>query len=544
MMCHTQNKLHILWTLFKKQGREAMSLSFQGNRQKKKKTRRSPLLAIGITLLVLYVVAVSFYLIFSLADTLCATLISAGLDFLYFAIFGIVALALGVLVTAFFAKQQLYEAKDNESLLSMPIRPSLILASRLLFLYAETFVLSALVLLPAFIVYMLAASPSLLLLLNFAVLLLACPLLSLAVSCILGYLIALIASKMRNQSIAAVVLTLLFIFGYFYLYAKMYDLLGYILANGETVAERLRQFLYPYYQMGLAASGSMTALAIFTLISFAAMALVTFVLSVSFIRIATANRGTVRREYHAKAVQKRSPLRALFSKEVEGFLKRPAYLLNCGLGSLFLLVAAIAAIIKADALRDILPILYPGMESILPIILCGVLAFMVIMNAVTAPSISLEAHTLWLLQSLPIDMAAVLRVKVLLHLAVSAPFALFAAVTLTAVLGLDTLFFLLVPLTVLLFLLFGGLFGLVCNLRFPNMLWTNEIAAVKQSMSVLVNMLAQFAVISLIGVLYYALHTVISAALFLALVSLLLTLAIILLCRLLRGWGVRRLESF
>ena len=86
------------------------------------------------------------------------------------------------------------------------------------------------------------------------------PLLALTISCILGFVIALVATRIRNKSLITVVLTLGFIGLYVYGYSQISRYLQLLLANSETVAETVKEVLYPLYQMGLAAKGNVISL--------------------------------------------------------------------------------------------------------------------------------------------------------------------------------------------------------------------------------------------------------------------------------------------
>ena len=78
-------------------------------------------------------------------QSLCAPLLSAGLGWLYFALAGILAVVLAVVGSVFLTQATLYEAKDNELLLSLPIPPSKILLARMLSLYVQNFLFGGLV---------------------------------------------------------------------------------------------------------------------------------------------------------------------------------------------------------------------------------------------------------------------------------------------------------------------------------------------------------------------------------------------------------------
>ena len=94
------------------------------------------------------------------------------------------------------------------------------------------------------------------------------------------------------------------------------------------------------------------------------------------------------------------------------------WLLNCALSSLLLPVLGVVALWKAADLRAFTAAYLP--ES-LPMLVCGMVCAIATMNFITAPSVSLEGGTLWLLQSLPVAPQQVLRVKVELQLLLTLP---------------------------------------------------------------------------------------------------------------------------
>ena len=67
----------------------------------------------------------------SMAFSLCLPLSAAGADWLYFAVIGLIAILLGTFGSVFSTYSELYLAKDNDLLLSMPIPVNTIIASRL-----------------------------------------------------------------------------------------------------------------------------------------------------------------------------------------------------------------------------------------------------------------------------------------------------------------------------------------------------------------------------------------------------------------------------
>ena len=115
-------------TLIKKQLFELNSSYFIDRKTGK---RRSWGKAAGY--ITLFVVLILFLAVFfgGMALLLAQNMINSGMDWLFFAIMGLMALAMGVFGSVFNTYAGLYQGKDNDMLLSMPIPPAYIL----LFLY-------------------------------------------------------------------------------------------------------------------------------------------------------------------------------------------------------------------------------------------------------------------------------------------------------------------------------------------------------------------------------------------------------------------------
>ena len=86
------------------------------------------------------------------------------------------AFALMFIGSVFTAKSQLFEAKDNELLLSMPVPPGMILLSRMAALLAMNFVLELVVALPVFAAWLQYGTVNGVGILAFIVIVLALPL--------------------------------------------------------------------------------------------------------------------------------------------------------------------------------------------------------------------------------------------------------------------------------------------------------------------------------------------------------------------------------
>lgn len=122
-------------------------------------------------------------------------------------------------------------------------------------------------------------------------------------------------------------------------------------------------------------------------------------------------------------------------------------------------------------------------------LVCGMVCAIAAMNFITAPSVSLEGGTLWLLQSLPVAPQQVLRVKVELQLLLTLPGAWFCAGCAMAALRIPAGQGLLVMVVLAAFVWLTAQMGLALGLCLPNLHWVSEAAVVKRSAA---SMLAMF----------------------------------------------------
>lgn len=506
----------MLRALLKKQALELGAFFFQSGRSGK---RRSTGRIVLYALLMVYVVVALCGLFSMTAYTLCGPLVGAGMGWLYFALMGITATALGVVGSVLMAYSGLYQARDNELLLAMPIPAWKILLARMTGIYAVSLLMEAAVLVPAMAVYQVVAGFSAAALVCGVALLLLLPLLAVTLSCLLGWLIARVSARMRRKNLAVLVLSLLGLGAYFWGITRINSLLALLLVNGEAVGGVVRRVLYPFYQMGWAALGSFGALTIFTALVAAAFALTWAILSRGFVRLATDKRGAVRVKYREDRVRVRNLDRALLDREFARFWATPIYALNCGLGSVFLLAGAVMALVKREMLLEILAQI-PGLAGAGPLMACAAVGLMAATGTVTAPSISLEGKAVWLLQSLPVSCWQVLRAKLRLHMLLTGiPALLFAAVLCWVLAAGALVSTLTLAFSVLIVLLLGAV-GLAANLKLPNLNWTNETVAVKQSASVMVTLFGGWALLfGLVG-LYLLAGEMMGDTLFLALATL------------------------
>ena len=192
----------MLKLLLKKQLMEVFRSYFYD--AKKNKARSKGTTIAYIVMFVLLMVGVLGGMFAVLAATMCGQLVEMGMDWLYFVIMGMMAVFLGAFGSVFNTYSGLYLAKDNDLLLSMPVPVSSLVAARLSGVYLMGLMYSAVVILPAVIIYWVTVGVTASAVLGGLVLPLLISLAVLVLSCALGWVAAKISQKLRNKSLVVV----------------------------------------------------------------------------------------------------------------------------------------------------------------------------------------------------------------------------------------------------------------------------------------------------------------------------------------------------
>ena len=270
------------------------------------------------------------------------------------------------------------------------------------------------------------------------------------------------------------------------------------------------------------------------------------VLSKSFIKIATAKHAAAKRRYVRRELDTKSVGSALFRREWRRYLSSPTYIMNCSLGTLFLAGAAVYVLIKGSYVRQTLASIYnfnSQFQSITPLIVAAIICVIATMNTITAPSVSLEGRTLWIIKSLPVNSADILSAKLKLNLFITLPFVLFASASAVAAMRFNLFSSVMIFVIPLFFAVFIALFGLAVNLRFPNFTWSNETVLIKQSMSVTVSIFGSWGIMLLLGVLSYFALLVIQPVFIMSVIAVVLVITDIMLWRWLMQKGAKMFDK-
>ena len=459
----------------------------QGGKKKNKKTN-----IFGVNTLYIVVFLSVGFLFSQIFHSISVPYHIMGLDWLYFAFSGIVVFTVCFIGSIFLTQKQIYEANDNEILLAMPIKPMHIIFSRIISLLGLNYLYELAIIAPALIVYFYDVGFNIGIFVLSALIFLFLPILSMTISVLFGWFVAWISSKVSRPKVLIVAFSMILMLGYFYLCFAWQGLMAEMAKSGAAVAEVFKKYLAVFYVYGMAiAETDILFILLFILISALPFTLVCYFISKSFISIATRNKGGKKIVYREKKVKVKSIKAALISKECAMFIGSPTYILNAGVGVVFMPLICIYLLFGGESLNN-----YVGMLGIdvVGLFICMGLGFSTGMVTISSPSFSLEAKTMWILKSLPIKEKDIIFAKLIPHLLFSLPFIVISGTIIQFAIDLnpvDRVMVFLIPMTTT---LLNAMIGLLLGMCFPKFNWTNEAVAIKQSSAPLLSLLCGFAI--------------------------------------------------
>ena len=520
----------MLKALLKKQLLEMGSFLFLNRKTGKRRTGKSLVGSIVLYAVLFLYLMVAFGVI---SASMCKPMVDAGLGWLYYSLMSLIALVLGIFGSVFTASSMLYRAKDNDLLLAMPIPPQKILLARMVSVFTWGGFYTALVLLPAILIWALCGG-GWQGVVGGLVLLVLLSAVELVFSCLLGGVVASISGRARNKTLTTVVATVGGLALYYFVYFRLMENLESTVLDPTALGGKMQR-VAPAYLLGAAGAGSLPAIGILLLVSAALVGLVWMALSRSFLRIALTAPKEKKAEFTTEQIRTSDLSHTLLRKEFKRLTGSAIYLLNGCFGVLIMVAAAVALFIKAGAARGAMIELggvAPGVVKVLPLLMTMGVCLVAGMDAVTACSISMEGKSLWLLQSMPIRPMAVFYAKERVSEIINVPPAVLLTASMAWVLGVDLSTALYMVLVAVVYVYFIAALGLVVNLLMPNLNWTSETVCVKQSGSVAVVMFGGWLICAVLGGAGWLLSRVVETDTVLLVLLLVLCVA----TRMLNGW--------
>lgn len=478
-----------IWRLTKIQLISSLGLNKVLHTSDVKEKRKMLLLSIGILIGIVMLAVFSFGYSFMIATTLEPT----GQTELLLAIMMAVTCIFSFFTTIYKASGVLFGSKDYDLVMSLPIKTSHVVASRVVHLYVLNMLFSLMVMIPAGAVYAIKINPGILYYLYFMITLLFIPLVPIIAATIIGAVISWVSSRFKGSRIISLILTFAVVIVIVLGSAQMNGNEQQLADMSTQIADQIYN-LYPLTVMYVDAVGfyQLDALLLFIGISLISFILFTAVLSTQYKAIHTGLTTSYSgNKYQMKSLAVSSPFQALYKKELRRYFSSSLYVLNTSIGMVMLLVLAVALLfVSPEQLGQFLEI--PELSSYVSRLAPLFVSIFVALSCTTSSSISLEGNHIWILKSAPVSSKSILLSKIAVNLAVTIPITVISSGLLIFSLKtgwIESLLLLIIPV---LYACLTAMIGVVVNLKFPKLEWTNEVMVIKQGAAVLVSMLLGF----------------------------------------------------
>ena len=398
-----------------------------------------------------------------------------------------------------------FNSKDADKLLFLPMRPITIFLAKLVVVYFNEVITTAVVILIALVPFGIGAQVAIGYYLTFPILLLLVPVLPLFVACMFAIPLSALMAKLRNANVLKTILQILMFVAIIALYLVVYfKIFGVADSDDfgtgvegviEGLVDRLRTagsklvYLHPDYMLAsamLASSfGSWVLAFILTTAENAALFAVVFLAALPFykwILSASTETSVGRRKKGAEQVQLKNKgvLRELMSSDIKRVMRNPQFgfqaFVNLVIAPIMILVFYFAFNQTDEDGVKFLELMTDNVmyQAIAPLVFSAYISMLGVgSNVLGLYPISRENNALYLLKSLPISFTKILLAKVLLATTSILVTGFVTCVLAVALMGIKW-YIGIVMMIVMALVGFGGLsITTLLDLKSPKLGWTN-----------------------------------------------------------------------
>lgn len=378
------------------------------------------------------------------------------------------------------------KSTDENLLLSLPIKKSTIVTSKVLYHYLFDMSLIALTMIPTYVVYSyMVPGANFLIVLRGILIVLLLPLLVDGISTMLGYLIGLITRGYRFgkvlQSIIVVIVLVFFMAGYY----------GIMLMS-ENNALSTNPFFQNFPLVKWIINFSlMNESGIISILYLSLLCIFIFIIGVMIqARQLGKERHFIKSKKRSLDFRESKVSLCLFKKELSYYFSIPIYVINTLLFGIFaIIMSCVIGVMGKESILNLIQqaeMNIPNIDKMLGFLIILIIGVMIGTLCTTAPSISLEGKKIWILKAHPVSEMSIFFSKIFVNVVISSVCSLISSIALGFALGFEYFIFILIVYILISFM--SSMIGILGNLFFPNFNWDNEQVPIKQGISVLIGL--------------------------------------------------------
>ncbi len=449
----------------------------------------------------------------------------------------------------------LFNCKDDDLLLSLPIKRQTILLVRLFKFYVFELLFNSMFILPVMIAYI-KWNPNLTwtYFLTSIVMLLLLPVVPIIISCIIGYITSGVSSRFKYKNAVQIIISMIILLGILFVSYNIDGIMKFVMKHATNVNDLITKIYYPAgIYTKLVTDFNLIDLITFILVNVGLLIITIFVLSKFYFKINSRLKSvSTTKKVKNKNIEfkTKSVTSSLVKKELNTFFKTPVFIINAGFALVLFMVACISVVAKYDSVLKLITSKDMGFNvpvklitdnlSVIVLILILVTAFL---TSITNSLISLEGKNINILKSLPVKVKTILMSKIYACLIITTPVLLIGDVVLFIKFKLSIIESLLLVVLSIIVPLVSHFIGLLVNLKYPKLDAENSTEVVKQSASSLVSVTIGMALMIISFIIITNFIGSVSPLLILGLCIIAFLLIDILLYIFLTTWGVKKFNK-
>jgi len=388
----------------------------------------------------------------------------------------------------------LFNCKDDQLLLSLPLKRSTILFVRIFKFYVFELIFNSIWLLPIMVAYIRWAE-----VLDWTyflvsiIMLFFLPIIPIVLSFIIGMITSSLSSRFKYKNLAQIIISMTTCLVILYIAMNAESFYKYVITHATSINDFITKIYYP---AGVYAT-LITKFDAIKLLIFIEVNLVIFVLGITILskfyfkinsrlkKVSTSKKTKI----NDLVIKRRTSTISLIRKELNTFFKTPVFVVNAGFSLVLFILISIVICVKYNSFLLILTDKNSfGLDkkivlNNLSLVVFVLISFTSYTTSITNSSISLEGRNINILKTLPVKVKDILMSKIYTCLLLTTPVLLVGDIILFIKFDLSIIEIILLLVLSILIPLVSHFIGLITNLKYPKLEWENQAEVVKQSTS-------------------------------------------------------------
>ena len=437
--------------------------------------------------LIIFIIAFLYlaFVIYQLGLGMIDGFIMLNIPYMFLTLFMLFSSMFILATNIFKVNGTIFNFKDYDLLMSLPIKKEEIIISKILSLYFLNFLYTILFMIPSYIVFILKVTTTLNFNILFFITIFIIPILPTVIATIIGSLITAITSRFKRKNLINYIIFILsFIFMY-YMTSGISNSNSLDYANfGKNLIDMCNN-IYPltntYFK--IISNNDLISLLIYTLLPILIFIIFTKILTNINSKLKTERKNA---NYKLGKLKESNQLFALYKKEIKRYFGSIMYVTNTIMGSVMLIIMSFGLLIfGVDKIGQIIEI--PTLSKIVSSVMPFVISLFVSLSVTTQASISLEGKNLWIIKSIPVKPIDIFKSKIMVNLTVTVIPILISSTIISLVIKPPLNAVIFMYILPILYAVLTSILGLIINLHFPRFDFKNEIYVIKQSIASMIS---------------------------------------------------------